>query len=263
MELYARALLLRNCGRFTHVSSDFGSQYRTHTFASSEALYASLTRGVTWRHESKFVDLKEDAEKSASEDYFFRDYDVKTKPIWFTPGVFVDRELRLLAKQRRVVDRNDFNVVDEGYPSTGGGGRAYFVPTYGRIEGVLPNHLMLTCVLSPRESELEGFACGQTFLMGKKRTMFQLADVTEVKKLVEVESNAPIEECQPVQVSMAEVSNFHEYEILAGTARYLLVRGRAPETSLGVSFVNSAATLKLKRILPAFWVERVGHILRG
>ncbi len=261
--LYARALLLRNCGRFTHLSSDFGSQYRTHTFASSEALYASLTRGVTWRHESKFVDLKEDAEKSASEDYFFRDYNVKEKPIWFTPGVFVDRELRLLAKQRGVVDRNDFNVVDEGYPSTGGGGRAYFVPTYGRIEGVLPDHSMLTCVLSPDESELEGFARGQTFLMGKKRTMFQLADVSEIEELVEVEGGASIEECQPVQVSMAEVSNFREYEILAGTARYLLVRGRTLEPSLEVSFVDPEGALEFRRVLPAFWVEKVGQVLHG
>ncbi len=261
--LYARALLLRNCGRFTHVSSDFGSQYRTHTFASSEALYASLTRGVTWRHANRFVDLKEDAKKSASDDYFFRDYDVKAKPIWFTTGVFVDEELHLLSKQRDVVDRNDFNVVNEGYPGTGGGGRPYFVPTYGRIEGVLPDHRLLTCALSSQESELEGFALGQTFLMGKKRTMFQITDVSGIEELVEVEDDAPIEECQPVQVSVTEVSNFREYEILAGTARYLLVRGRALETSLGTSFGSSNGTLESKRILPAFWVEKVGQILRG
>lgn len=261
--LYARALLLRNCGRFTHVSSDFGSQYRTHTFASSEALYASLTRGVTWRHANRFVDLKEDARKSASDNYFFCDYDVKAKPIWFTPGVFVNGELHLLAKQRDVVDRNDFNVVNEGYPSTGGGRRPYFVPSYGRIEGVLPDHRLLTCALSPQENELEGFAHGQTFLMGKKRTMFQLADSSEIAELVETEDEAPIEECQPVQVKMDEVGNFREYEILAGTARYLLVRGRTPETSLEMSFINTDATLKLKRVLPAFWVEKVGQILRG
>lgn len=261
--LYARALLLRNCGRFTHVSSDFGSQYHTHAFASTEALYASLTRGVTWRHESKFVDLKEDARKSASDDYFFCDYDVKAKPIWFTPGVFVDGELRLLAKQRGMVDRNDFNVVDEGYPSTGGGGRAYFVPTYGRIEGVLPDHRLFTCVLSAHKSELEGFAHGQTFLMGKKRTMFQLMDISEVAELVEVEGEIPIEECQPVQVKIDEVSNFREYEILAGTARYLLVRGRTSEASLAASFGNPGETLEFRRVLPAFWVERIRQILHG
>jgi len=261
--LYARALLLRNCGRFTHVSSDFGSQYRTHTFASSEALYASLTRGVTWRHADRFVDLKEDAKKSASDDYFFSDYDVKARPIWFTPGIFVDGELHLLAKQRDVVDRNDFNVVDEGYPSTGGGGRPYFVPTYGRIEGVLPDHRLLTCALSPQESELEGFALGQTFLMGKKRTMFQVTGASQVAELIETEGDAPIGECQPIQVRMDEISNFHEYEVLAGTARYLLVRGRTSEASLAASFTNLDGTLELRRVLPAFWVEQVGQILHG
>jgi predicted nucleotidyltransferase len=264
--LYARALLLRNCGRFTHISSDFGSQYRTHAFASSEALYASLTRGATWRHPNKFVDLKEDAKKSANEDYFFCDYDVKKKPVWFTPGVFVDEELRLLAKQRGVVDRNDFNVVDEGYPGTGGKRvdgkkRQFFAPTYGNIESILPDHQLLTCALSPRKSELEGFAHGQTFLMGKKRTMFQLRGVSEVAGLVETEGDAPIEECQPVQVRMDEVGNFREYEILAGTARYLLVRGRTSEASLAASFTNPDKTLELRRVLPAFWVERVSQIL--
>lgn len=261
--LYARAVLLRNCGRFTHVSSDFGSQYRTHAFASSEALYASLTRGVTWRHESTFVDLKEDAGKSAREDYFFRDYDVKKKPIWFTPGVFVDGKLRLLPKHRGVVDRNDFNVLDEGYPGTGGGGRAYFVPTYGNVESVLPDHRLLTCILSPHKSELERFAHGQTFLMGKKRAMFELVDTSEVAELVEVEGEIPIEECQPVQVKMGEVSNFREYEILAATARYLLVRGRTREASSAVLFGNSGEILRFRRVLPTFWVERVRQILHG
>src|SRR5581483_1075949 len=224
--LYARALLLRNCGRFTHVQSDFGSQYYTHTFVTSEALYASLTREVTWRHASKFVDLEEDAKKSASADYFFCDYDVKAKPIWFTPGVFVDRQFHLLPKQRGVVDRNDFNVVDEAYPSTGGGSRPHYVPTYGRIESVLPDHKMLTFGLSPNPQELQDFIIGQTFLMGKKRTMFQLIDVSNVVELFKGEDTAPIDECQPVQVKLDEVRNFREYEILAGTARYLLVRGQ-------------------------------------
>ncbi|MEW6228151.1 MAG: hypothetical protein AB1700_08700, partial [Bacillota bacterium] len=137
--LYARALLLRNCGRFTHVSSDFGSQYHTHIFVTSEALHASLTRGATWRHPGKYIDLDADMTKSLREDYFRCDYDVSLKPIWFTPGVFVDETLRVLPKQRHVVDRHDFNVVDEDYPSTGGNGRPYFVPTYGTIEGVLPD----------------------------------------------------------------------------------------------------------------------------
>lgn len=259
--LYARALLLRNCGRFTHVSSDFGSQYRTHTFASSEALYASLTRGVTWRHDSRFVDLKEDAKKSASSDYFFCDYDIKGKPIWFTPGIFVDKELQPLTKQRDVVNSSDFNVVNEGYPSTGGNKRPYFVPTYGRIEGVLPDHSMLTCALAVHKDQLEGFTSGQTFLMGKKRTMFQLVEASSTEELIEVEGDASIEECQPVQVKIEEVNNFREYEILVGTARYLLVRGRAAESSLSVSFASCNDIPAFRRILPEFWVEQIRQML--
>jgi len=261
--LYARALLLRNCGRFTHISSDFGSQYRTHAFASSEALYASLTRGVTWRHANRFVDLKEDAKKSASADYFFCDYDVREKPIWFTPGIFVDAELRPLAKQRGVVDRSDFNVVDEGYPGTGGGGRAYFVPTYGNIEGILPNHRLLACALSTQKGELEGFVCGQTFLMGKKRTMFQLTDASDIVELCTTEDDFAIDECQPVQVRLDEAGKFREYEILAGTARYLLVRGRTSEASLAATFAGLGEAPEFRRSFPSFWVERVEQVLRG
>lgn len=259
--LYARALLLRNCGRFTHVSSDFGSQYYTHTFVTSEALYASLTREVTWRHPNKFVDLEEDAKKSASYDYFFCDYDVKARPLWFTAGIFVDEQFRLLPKQRGVVDKNDFNVVDEDYPSTGGGGRIYYCPTYGRIESVLPDHNLFTCALSPHREELERFTVRQTFLMGKKRTMFQLEKVSSMAELLKAEDVAAIDECHPIQIEPDEAKNFREYEILAGTARYLLVRGRASEASLAVSFANLSEKLTIRRVLPAFWIERVQQLL--
>ncbi len=264
--LYARALLLRNCGRFTHVSSDFGSQYHTHTFVTSEALYASLTREVTWRHDSKFVDLEDDAKKSASDDYFFCDYDVKAKPLWFTPGVFVDGQFRLLPKQRGVVDRNDFNVVDEDYPGTGGKRvdgteRRFFCPTYGRIESVLPNHWLFACSLSPSREQLEWYRVGQTFLMGKKRTMFQLIAHSTVEKLTEPKVAGRIDEYHPIQIEVSEVKRFSEYEILAGTARYLLVRGRSPEASWEVSFANFADMPVLRRILPGFWVEQVQKLL--
>lgn len=44
MKLYARGLLLRTCGRFLHIASDFGSNYKTLPFLSSEMLYAGLSR---------------------------------------------------------------------------------------------------------------------------------------------------------------------------------------------------------------------------
>ncbi len=257
MSLYARALLLRNCGRFTHVSSDFGSQYHTHLFVTSEALYASLTRGVTWRHESRFVDLDDDASKSSREDYFFCDYDVARKPIWFTTGVFVDEQLRHLTKERRVVDKNDFNVIDEDYPSTGGGGRgrAYYVPTYGRIESVLPNHLLFTCALSPQRSELETFAPQQTFLLGKKRAMFQLVRGSKSVNLSPSGGSGAFNEYLPLQVKFSEMQNFLEYQILAATTRYLVIRGRLIDGQQEMS--ANFSEWNTRCILPSFWIDLV------
>jgi hypothetical protein len=251
--LYARALLLRNCGRFTHVSSDFGSQYHTHIFVTSEALYASLTREVTWRHSDKFVDLEEDAKKSTSEDYFFCDYDVSLKPIWFIPGLFVDSQLRPLLKQRGVVDMNDFNVIDEGYPGTGGGGRAHYVPTYGRIESILPNHWLFTCALSPSHIDLEGFVIGQTFMLGKKRTMMQIVELSRIVagRSIEGACKTPY-----LQIPTDLINRFSQYEILTATARYLLIRGQL-RTSLpywdfrGISIAGLERTVSV----PEFYVK--------
>ncbi len=253
MILYARALLLRNCGRFTHVSSDFGSQYHTHVFVTSEALYASLTRGVTWRHEGRFIDLDADATKSASDVYFVCDYDVSRKPIWFTPGVFVNEQLQPLAKERTVVDKNDFNVVDEDYPSTGGGGRAYFVPTYGRIESILPNHRLLTCAFSPHKAELESFTLGQTFMLGKKRTMMQmemLSDIASGQQFKDV-CTTPY-----LQVPPVGMGRFARFEVLAATLRYVLVRGVLREPATYWRFRDmSISGICYEVCLPEFYIQ--------
>lgn len=277
--LYARALLLRNCGRFTHVSSDFGSQYHTHTFVTSEALYASLTREITWRHETRLIDLDADAKKSGRDDYFLCDYDVRARPLWFTAGLFVDEKLRVLPKramsrrsrpggERPVVDTTNFNVVDEDYPSTGGkrpdgARRRFFCPTYGRIESVLPDHRLFTCALAPGLDQLEWFKPGQTFLMGKKRTMFQLLYVSSTTELEEARNASTLDEYQPVQIKLGEIGNFREYEVIAGTARYLLVRGFSPGRSLAASFDDFGDVGPTRRILPSFWVDRVQELMTG
>lgn len=248
--LYARALTLRNCGRFTHISSDFGSQYYTHTFVTSEALYASLTREITWRHTSRFIDLEEDVKKAVSNDYFICDYDVQAKPIWFTPGIFVDKQLHPLTKERSVVDKNDFNVVDEDYPSTGGRGRAHFVPTYGSIEGILPDHSLLAYTLSPHRKELEWFTINQTFLMGKKRTMFQITNLSEVAEETKQQG-----QCQtwwlglPTDYSI----RFQSFEILGATLRYIVLRGTTqPETKhIKFTFIDQSICF------PDFYIERI------
>ncbi|MBD3183972.1 hypothetical protein GF312_16930 [Candidatus Poribacteria bacterium] len=239
--LYARSFIMRNCGRFTHISSDFGSQYHTHTFVTSEALYASLTRGATWKHESKFIDLKSDAEKSLSADYFFCDYAVNEKPLWFTPGVFVDRNLKPLQKQKKVVDKSNFNVVDEDYPSTGGTrpdgkSRGYYCPTYGTIEAILPNHWMFTWAMSPDVEELECFRVNQIFMMGKKQTMFQIIQLSQV-----LSGKYSVDICQTpyIQVSPLDIKTFANFEVLAATARYMLIKGELRNAEPHWTFENA------------------------
>ena len=247
MTLYARAICLRNCGRFTHVSSDFGSQYHTHTFVTGEALYASLTRAATWRHLGRFIDLEEDARKSTSEDYFLCDYDVARKPIWFTPGLFVDAQGEPLAKQRGVADKNDFNVVSEGHPSTS---HPYFVPTYGRIEGILPDQRMLAYAFSPNRAEVEWFRTSQTFLMGKTRTMFQVTELSEVAEGAWRQGY-----CATGWLELPPLygGRFQSFTILAATMRYLILQGTTKEEVEHVEFQFPEETLRL----PDFYLGRL------
>lgn len=247
---YARSLIFRNRGRFTHVSSDFGSQYYTHMFVTSEALYASLTRGVTWRHPHRLVNLEEDAVKSSSDDYFLCDYDIQAKPIWFTPGLFVDGQLNPLLKQRGVVEKNDFNVVDEDYPSTGGSGRAYYVPTYGRIESILPDHRLFTYGISPRRDELEWFSAGQTFILGKKRTMFQIVSLSPIVEGVEKQG-----ECTTSWLEFPPNygGRFQRFEVLSATMRYMILRGTTREEVSYMEFPFPDGFL----CLPDFYLEQI------
>jgi len=249
MGLYARKILLRNCGRFTHISSDFGSQYHTHTFVTSEALYASLTRGVTWRHPGRFIDLEEDAQKAGRTDYFLCDYDVLAKLLWFTPGIFVDGSGQPLVKQRGVTDKNDFNVVDEGEPGTGGNNRPHYVPTYGWIEGILPDHRLVVYALSPRREELEWFKMDQIFLLGKKRTMFQIVSLSDL-----VEGIAGEGQCTTgyLQLSPNSSTRFRSFEVLAATMRYVILRGTTREKVGYLEFPLPDGEL----CLPDFYLEQ-------
>ncbi|HOT06813.1 MAG TPA: hypothetical protein PLI05_02955 [Methanotrichaceae archaeon] len=221
--LYARAIALRNCGRFTVVASDFGSDYRTHTHVTSEALYASLTRGATWK--PHIIDLKTDAYD------FTETYDIPKLPVWFLPGLFIAETGYRLPDDH--FDTSAFNVVNEAYPSTSKcyifkkgyleeKPRPHHVPTYGTIQAVKPNHRLVTYAFSQKREILDGFAEGQTYLLGKKRTMFQIIELSPVE-----EGSWKNGVCGTnwLELPPNYGGYFKQYQILAATMRYIIIRG--------------------------------------
>jgi hypothetical protein len=249
--LYARAITLRNCGRFTVIASDFGSDYRTHTHVTSEALYASLTRGATWR--PRLINLEDDLEN------FSLAYDVAAMPIWFLPGIFIaDGGPRLPDAH---LDTTAFNVVQEFYPSTSkayvfrkGGleekDRPYHVPTYGTIQAVKPDRRMITCAFSPKRELLEEFAEEQTFVLGKKRTMFQIVNLSAV-----VKGERGHGECTTgwLELPPRYGVQFCNFEVLTATMRYLIIRGTVREATDYVAFPLPEGPI----CLPAFYLDLI------
>lgn len=233
MPWYIRRILLRNCGRFLNLASDFGSKYKTHTFVSSEALYAGMTREQT-RRIPKRIDLRNDTYNY--EKYYSEAFEWKNIPIWFTPGVFLYDKTRILKKSKKNSDINWFNVLAEDYPSTNKGAldkkRPPYIPTYGSIESILPDNKLRTFAISQNKGLLERYEEGQTFLLGKKRTMFQIETLSKIKKANEREGAHIV----PSQVQFEQLSNdFEGATILAATKRYLLVMGNYTKNVLEVS----------------------------
>jgi hypothetical protein len=253
--LYARAITLRNCGRFTVVASDFGSDYRTHTHVTSEALYASLTRGATWK--PRLIDLKNDAYN------FTETYNVPEMPVWFLPGLFlVETGYRLPDNH---LDANAFNVVNEFYPSTS---KCYIfkkgnleekprprhVPTYGTIQAVKPDRRLVTYAFSPKKELLTSFAEGQTFQLGKKRTMFQIVEISPVAEGLWKNGVCGTDwlELPPNYGGF-----FRQFQILTATMRYIIVRGTTKEEVKYVEFSFGSNNI----CLPDFYWEIVSKMI--
>lgn len=216
MVLYARWLTLRNCGRFLHVASDFGSNYHTHPFLSQEMLYAGLTREQT-REPRRFAD--------AFSDYdFYRDFRVNELPLWFSVGILVDRTGERLSKSRQVADVNQFNSIRESTPTTKLRGP---VPTYGSIESILPDNQFKTLAISPDKELLLAFMSGQVFWMGKKRTMFQVTD--EPGQIVQGKQQRGDCSTPFLQVKPADSTRFVRMEVIAGMQRYVVMRGEVKD----------------------------------
>lgn len=244
--LYARAIHLRTCGRLTIVESDFGADYRTFTHVSSEALYASLTRGATWR--PHVISIKNDPVS------FALAYDVQSLPLWFVPSVFSIEEGDL--------DRSSWNVVHEFYPTTS---RSYLikngevvekddtphhVPTYGTIEAILPNRRFSTYAFSADHSLLDAFRLDQTFLLGKKRSMVQIMDLSPV-----VEGTEHVDICHTgwLELPPNYGNRFQRLEVAAVTLRHLIIRGMTREEGRFTEFSFGEVPF----ILPQFYLDQL------
>jgi len=253
--LYARAITLRNCGRFTVVASDFGSDYRTHTHVTSEALYASLTRGATWN--PQLIDLQNDP-------YAFTEtYDVPKMPVWFLPGLFLPETGYRLPDNH--LDTNAFNVINEFYPSTSKcyvfkkgnlqvKPRPNHVPTYGTIQAVKPDRQLVTYAFSPKRELLEGFAEGQTFLLGKKRTMFQIVEQSPVAEGL-WKNGVCVTDWLELPPNCG--GYFQKFQILTATMRYMIVRGMTKDEVKYVEFPLSSNNI----CLPYFYLEIISKML--
>jgi len=253
--LYARAITLRNCGRFTVVASDFGSDYRTQTHVTSEALYASLTRGATWK--PHLIDLKNDSYA------FTKTYDIPKMPIWFLPALFLVNGSYRLPDDH--LDSNAFNVVNEFYPSTSKcfafkkgnleeKPRPHHVPTYGTIQAIKPDHRLVTYAFSLRKELLEGFADGQTFILGKKRTMFQIVELSEVEEGLWKNG---ICSTSWLELPPNYGSKFQQFQILSATMRYIIVKGLTKDNATYIEFMIDSKSI----CMPDFYWEIISKML--
>ena len=251
---YGQQITLRNCGRFTVVKSDFGADYRTHTHVTEEALYASLTRGATWQPQP--IVIKQDSYD------FVRDYRVADMPVWFTPGIF-DFSQNQSQHPSDDLDATYFNAVSEVFPTTSraytmdrkddnlkAGSRPKHVPTYGSWQAVQPDRRLVTYAFSQKSELLESFREGQTFLLGKKRTMFQIVNLSTI-----VEGNWHHGECTTswLQGPPNFGNRFRHFEIFAVTMRYIILRGTVRDARNYVEFLLPDQELRL----PDFYLQHI------
>lgn len=240
--MYTRLINLRTCGYFSLVKSDYGTEYKTTEFISSEALYASFTRERT----RVFGSISENMEND-----FLKWYDVRKEPIWFLPGIF-----NSLEKSEHV-----FNVIDELRPTTSKysiykkgewtQSSRSFLPTFGSTETMVPNQVFTTWILSNKKNLLENYHLEQVFLLGKKRTMVQVVGISEIGVL---EKTADKSETWPLPLQLEDLSKFQAYELLWHTPRYLIAKG-ITQNALGVALAVSGKKAEL--ILPVWWIEKL------
>ena len=146
------------------------------------------------------------------------------------------------------LDATYFNAVSEVFPTTSRaytvdrkddnlkiGSRPGHVPTYGSWQAVQPDRRLATYALSQKSELLESFCEGQTFLLGKKRTMFQIVNLSTI-----VEGSWRHGECTThwLQAPPNFGNRFRQFEIFAVTMRYIIFRGTVRDAVDYVEFSN-------------------------
>jgi len=250
--VYGRAIIIKNCGRFLNIASDFGSEYKTHPFLTEQMVYAGLTR------ENELIgDKKLQIEKGiVPDEYEFNNRYKLPNGRYFTCAYIIDKKkckeekkIDLWNKNRDNSDINDFNSIDETNAGVQDNNK---LPKFGNIESMLTNNYFLTIAFSTDKDYLEKYYSGQTFYMGKKRTMFQIQEMSDIVKGDLIEEEAEL--FLPIQVNHNEVDNFNYYSIMTLTQRYILLKGK---TKLGDNYRWDLDFKDLNKInLPKFFVDK-------
>lgn len=249
--VYGRAIIIKNCGRFLNIASDFGSEYKTHPFLTEQMVYAGLTR------ENELIeDKKLKIEKSIVPDkYDFNDRYKIPNGRYFTCAYIINQKkykeeqnIELWNKNRDNSDVNDFNSIAETNAGVQDNNK---LPKFGNIESILPNNYFITFAFSMYKDYLEKYYNGQTFYMGKKRTMFQIEKMSDIVQGNSIERESKL--FLPIQINQDEVEKFGFYSIITVTQRYILLKGKTKKIiniHWPIDFNN------LKGIsLPAFYSE--------
>ena len=132
--------------------------------------------------------------------------------------------------------------------------RPHHIPTYGTIQAIKPDHRLVTYAFTPKKELLEGFAVGQTFILGKKRTMFQIVEMSDVEEGLWKDG---ICGTSWLELPPNYGSKFQQFQILSATMRYIIVKGLTKDNAKYIEFMIDSNSI----CLPDFFWEIVLKML--
>jgi hypothetical protein len=234
MELYARPLLLRNESYFMHRRSDYGSQYETYPFLSTQMLQWGLGRLESFKRH--LDDSYEDVQKEEiGEKEIKQHLREEWGQFYATPALLVNQETLKPKEAAPETDTQKFNTKHEHDPQKDVSSGVF--PKYGRMNFIRPENHFFTVVASQKRSVLEQLETGTTFLMGKKRPMFKIAQTTPVQSLEQRNGPADTNIFLQVATGSGLLTEFETYSVYDLSQRYQILRG---------TFNNSVQHLEFK-----------------